>query len=62
MKRCFAMSKNSVYTLDGDKCKPDEIITCYALNEDDFRAMVKKRYCGTQKCPFFKEKRSEVRR
>lgn len=61
MDKCFAMAKGSMYTCDEDRGKPETAISCYVLRKQDFKNMVKSGYCGTKKCPFFKEKRGDVR-
>lgn len=60
-KKCFAMSKNSDYTLPRDRHKAESEITCYALNDEAFMSMAFYGKCGTRECPFFKERREDVR-
>lgn len=60
-KRCFAMSKTSPYTRPEDRFKEEGEPSCFALQHPEFVRMYNKGWCGTQKCPIFKENRGDVR-
>ena len=58
--KCFANAKDSVYTIPTDKYRSRD--TCYALNDDASHKMRVMGCCGTKLCPFYKERRMDIRR
>lgn len=61
MAKCFGMAKDSMWTWAEDKNKKKDDPTCFVLRHSDFIDMYTTGRCGTPKCPFFKERRKEVR-
>lgn len=60
--RCFAMAKDSEWTDVRDRDKPESVPTCYVLNPEEFKKMLRFKWCGDpRKCPFCKMTRTEVR-
>ena len=64
---CFASDRTcEVEDLNGDRFVTKYDLKgagpfCYALGFKEFRTMVKKGYCGTTKCPFYKKTRETER-
>ena len=58
-KKCFAMEKDKRYCDISDMRA--EGVTCYVLRQDAFRQILKHDLCCTKACPFYKEKRGDVR-
>lgn len=59
MNKCFAMEKDRRFCDISEQRM--ESVTCYALSYDEYYRMKKKNLCLTKACPFYKEKRGDIR-
>lgn len=59
VNKCFAMEKDRRFCDISEQRM--ESVTCYALSYDEYYRMKRKNLCCTKACPFYKEKRGDIR-
>ena len=59
VNKCFAMEKDKRFCDISEQRM--ESVTCYALSYEAYYRMKRKNLCCSKACPFYKEKRGDIR-